>query len=163
MTKIKEVWKDVNGHEYYKISSFGRIKSIRTNKILKPLKTTTGYFQIQFHNNGGLSQYRIHRLVAFAFIPNKQNKPFINHKNGVKTDNMVENLEWCTASENVIHAYNSGLNKNVRPVSCFSNGVLVKTYQSARKAELDGHSNQLISKCCSGLRKFHNKMSWVYA
>ena len=70
-----------------------------------------GYFRCNLKNEGKRYDFTIHRLVALAFIPNEENKPFINHKNGIKTDNRVENLEWCNQSENVTHAVKNRLIK----------------------------------------------------
>jgi len=160
-----EEWIGINGFSgRYLISSHGRIKSLRDNRIMKPLKTTTGYYQIQFSENGIRSQFRIHRLVADAFISNPNNKPEINHKDGNKLNNAASNLEWCTKSENAKHAYDSGLNGRMRPIVCLNlNGDVVKKYKSAREAEEDGYANQLIAKCCLGQRKSHKDKIWKYA
>ena len=80
-------------------------KSMRTEMILKQSKTKSGYMQIIIFGKA----YLVHRLVSFAWIPNPENKPFVNHKNGIKDDNRVDNLEWVTRSENVAHAVKNGL------------------------------------------------------
>lgn len=162
---MDEIWKiipDTIGH--YLVSSHGRIKSIRSNKIMRPLRTTTGYHQIQLRINGITIQRRIHRIVAQCFLENPENKPEVNHKDGNRVNNCLSNLEWCTKSENSKHAYDSGLNPNIKPVLCLDrNGSVLKKYRSARDAEKDGYLNQLIAKCCLGHRKYHKGKSWKYA
>lgn len=107
----KEKWKDIKGYEgLYQISSFGNVRSLRFNKIklLKP-GHSKDYFTYEFSVNHISEVKSAHHLVAEAFIPNPENKPFINHIDGNKQNNHVENLEWCTASYNVKHAYATGL------------------------------------------------------
>ncbi len=108
----KEKWKDIRGYEgLYKISNLGRVKSLwpcrRGSKprILKNLKQKVGYSGIELCKNKKHTRFNIHRLVGIAFIKNPLNKPQVNHINGVKTDNRVENLDWCTRSENEYHSY----------------------------------------------------------
>lgn len=103
-----EIWKDIPWYEWrYRVSNIGNIISMINNhwdKRTLLLKTTKSYWYLRINL---LKRYTsIHRIVAKVFIPNPENKPFVNHKNWIKDDNRAENLEWCTSSENLIHAYN---------------------------------------------------------
>lgn len=114
-----EEWKDVVGYEgFYQVSDKGRVKSLdrvdclghaRKGIILKQRVTKWGYMRTMLYKNGVSKQESIHRLVGKAFIPNIENKEQINHIDGVKTNNSVFNLEWCSLSENRKHAYRTGL------------------------------------------------------
>lgn len=111
-----EIWKFIDGYNnLYMISNLGRIKSFvkyKEGKILKPFICRNGYEGIKLVNNGRRHGYRIHRLVAQYFITNEDsNKTEVNHKDGNKLNNLVDNLEWCTRSYNTQHAWDKGLNK----------------------------------------------------
>jgi hypothetical protein len=118
-----EIWKDILGFEgYYKISSLGRVKSLRSNIILKQ-GLSNGYYRVRLSVNNKQKTYKIHRLVSIHFIDNKEGKPQVNHIDGNKKNNCTQNLEWCTNSENRIHAGKIGLmpygenNKNAKLTS----------------------------------------------
>lgn len=132
----KEIWKDVKGYEgIYQVSNLGIIKSLdrtinhSTAGILKKKEmymstsSNVGYSTVILSNNGNKKSLRTHRLVAIAFIPNPNNKPCVNHINGIKKDNKVSNLEWVTYSENTQHAFNLGLiDLNNRDISNYARG-----------------------------------------
>lgn len=123
-----EIWKDIIGYEgVYQISNLGRIKSlsrtVRNNKsgsvryikeqVLSRVNTnSSGYLNICLYKGNKSKHFYIHRLVAEYFVEKIEGKNFVNHKNGIKTDNVFTNLEWCTKQENVIHAIETGLNPN---------------------------------------------------
>lgn len=121
---MKEVWKDIEGYEgIYQISNLGRVKSLerkdflghrRKEKILKQKINKYGYKALSLWKNAKKIDCVVHKLVASAFITNTENKPQVNHKNGNKTDNRVENLEWCTNKENSVHAWRNGLMETTR-------------------------------------------------
>lgn len=120
-----EQWKDVKGFEgLYEISSLGNLRSkekyvnhyrggkrLYKSKIKKQRLSKSGYLRCNIKHNGKRFDLRVHRLVAMAFLPNSKNKEQVNHINGIKTDNRAVNLEWCTQSENVIHAVENRLIK----------------------------------------------------
>lgn len=119
-----EVWQKLEEFGDYQISNFGNVKSsdfemktptgkkwIRKGKLLKPYKSKKGYLIVDLRINGKRKIMSVHRLVALAYIPNPQNKPQINHIDGNKENNNVYNLEWCTNTENQLHAFKNGLQK----------------------------------------------------
>lgn len=108
-----EIWKDIKNYEnLYQISNFGRVKSFAKHfhkeKILTPI-LANGYYQIGIRKNSIRKYLKIHRLIAEVFINNPYNKPCINHKDGNKLNNDIDNLEWVTHKENIRHAINIGL------------------------------------------------------
>lgn len=129
-----EIWKDIQGYEgHYQVSNLGAIKSFpkrfyhviskkyvfKKEKIIRDKATNHyGYYNVILRKEGEPKFYLIHRLVAQHFIPNPENKPQVNHKNGIKIDNRVENLEWVTQQENITHAISTGLKNTKGEMHC---------------------------------------------
>lgn len=168
-----EIWKDIEGYEcLYQVSDQGRVRSMlrkgTTGGILAPLVMSKGYLGVRLYKNKVGKTYKIHRLVAQAFIPNPDNKPQVNHKSEQKWLNSVDNLEWATAKEN-----NNWGTRNQR-VSCKNNwnskpvkqlsldGTLIAIWPSASEAERNGFIQSKISACCQGKSKTHRGYLWVY-
>lgn len=104
MTKI--MWKDIKDYEgLYKISTLGDVYSVNRKKLIYQSMDRYGYKQCLLYKNNKHKTKKIHRMVAEAFIPNTYNKPQINHKDGNRTNNRIDNLEWCNNSENQLHSY----------------------------------------------------------
>ena len=115
MSEQEEIWKDIEGYEgLYQVSNMGRVKSFKWNKdgrIMKIKKDRHGYHEISLCINNIPKFWRTHRLVALTFLPNTENKRTVNHIDGNKLNNRLENLEWTTHGENISHAYRTGLNE----------------------------------------------------
>lgn len=170
--KKDEIWKDIEGFEgRYQVSNKGRVKSLHfnwsdTSKILKPQRFPKGYLRVTI----GGKIIGIHRLVAMAFIDNPKGLPQVNHIDGDKANNNVENLEWCTPSENLKHAYKSGLkvatgNHLKRPIDQFlPDMTYLTTWESTKEIErVFGVYHSNITACCKGRLKTCRGYIWRYA
>lgn len=114
-----EIWKSIDNFPNYEVSSTGKIRSLRYlghNKVkeLVAHPDAKGYLRIGLTKDGAKHTFKVHRLVAQAFIDNPENKSQVNHKDGNKVNNRADNLEWCTAHDNVVHAYQNGLKERNR-------------------------------------------------
>lgn len=168
-----ELWRDTE-FPGYEISNLGNVRSSRLGRNLKPWLMTNGYYAVTITVDKRMTVY-IHRLIAKAFIPSCSGKEHVNHKNGVKTDNRIANLEWCTPAENVRHAFGSGLVKNRlggvnamlsvtrKPVEqvCPNTGKVVATYPSLNQAMRDTNLKS-IRNCVVGKQKETGGYRWRY-
>lgn len=177
-----EKWKNVFGYEgLYQVSDAGRVKSLTvkgSNRhhtkdiILKQTYDLDGYLQLGLHKDGKRCCAKVHRIVAVAFLKNKPSNLTVNHKDGVKTNNSVTNLEWCTNKENIHHAIKIGLidnmgEKNGRAravVQYAKDGKFIKKWGTAKQASLELNiNNSHIGECCKGERKKAGGFVWKYA
>ena len=164
-----EVWKDIKGYEgHYQVSNNGRVKSLKQGKekILKPVRDTKGYLAVQLCKNGEIKRCFVHRLVAQTFIQNPNNLPHINHKDEVKTNNSVQNLEWCSAKYNNNYGTHNQrvAEKRSKPVLQYTlDGKFVKEWKSQSDVERNlGYSQRNISACCRGKYKSLYGYVWKY-
>lgn len=195
---MTEVWKDIINYEgLYQISNYGRVKALEKDVvrrkcgikhcleiIMKPVSDKDGYLSVTFcvHSKGKAKTFKVHRLVAQAFIPNPENKPQVNHKDGNKENNSVQNLEWVTGKENIQHAYKTNLmnqsgknnamygrlgadNPNSIPIIQLNKytNQKIKEYDSMASAgrELCVNTGK-ICECCKGKRLSAYGYKWEY-
>ena len=164
MKNIIEIWKPVVGYEgLYEVSDLGRVRSLNYHRsgkvrVLKYKTDKDGYKFVILCKDGKYKSFRVHRLVALAFIPNPDNLPCINHKDENKTNNCVENLEWCTRRYNVEYSL-------AKPVNQYTlDGILVREWPSTNEVERQtGWSCGNISKCCNNKRKTAHGFIWRYS
>lgn len=181
-----EIWKDIEGYEgLYQISNKGRVKSLQREivykdgrkkvlkeKILHNNLNEFGYHNVMLSKDGVTKRYKVHRLVAKAFIPNQNNLPIINHKDENKTNNSVENLEWCDQKYNVNYGTmiermrekqinRKDLSKKVRQYTL--DGDLVETFKSASDIErkYPQFKASSIARCCRGGQILNGKWQTI--
>ena len=128
----KEIWKTIEDFPNYEVSNLGRVRNKKTSKLLTLIPDKDGYLRVHLNNDRNVK--RVHRLVAQAFIPNKTNKDQVNHKDGDKTNNAVNNLEWCTSKENNDHALKTGLRNQMKSVRIIETGEVFDSILDCAKA-----------------------------
>ena len=164
-----EIWKDVPGYSgLYQVSNLGRVMSYRNQyghgpRIIHGEKTKSGYIQVKLNKE----RFKVHRLVAMAFIPNPDGLPQINHKNEIKTDNRPDNLEWCDSKYNNNYGLRTqkasvSLSKPVKQLS--RDGVLIRVFygihEAGRETNIDYRN---IYRVLAGQRKTAGGYKWEYA
>lgn len=186
---MNEEWKGIKGYEdLYEVSNLGRVRKLRfvnnyANKekvfLVTPKPNGTGYLKVFLWRDGKSKQVLVHRLVAEAFISNPNDKQFVNHLDGVKTNNAASNLEWCTRSENMKHAFATGLASSpckgrygensykAIPVLMIdkSTGETIKRFGSLIDAAhyIGKDKSCHIVSCCKGKLKSAHGYVWRYA
>lgn len=165
---MKEIWKDINGFEgLYQISNLGRVKSIRNNIILKQTYCKSNYLKVKLSKNCKQKTIQVHRLVTETFIPNPDNKPQVNHIDGNKENNHIDNLEWVTAKENTEHAIKIGISNKPITKKVFKldlqGNVLCKYNSIKEAAEKNKGCYNNIPHACSGRYKTAGGYKWKYA
>lgn len=191
---MEEIWKDIPEYEgLYQVSNLGNVKSLsRTitlegknqykkynakkeikGKFIKPSINKYGYYQMLLYKNKMKKNFLVHRLVAQAFIPNRNNKPTVNHIDGNKLNNNIKNLEWATNKEQTYHSINVLKNKHIILEKCRIKGIIKctkkvirddgKIYDSSKLASIDNNiSDKIIRKCCRGEIKSAGNHGWKY-
>lgn len=187
-----EIWKDIEGYEgLYQVSNIGRVKRVRSGRIRTQKIVKNGYCQVNLSKNNQVNFYLVHRLVANAFIPNPNKLPQVNHKDENKTNNYVENLEWCTQSYNNLWGTgterqnysrhkndpqglswkralktrdkNNNVNSSKRVCQYSLVGNLIAIFNSISETSRKlGISVADISNCCNGKRKTAKGYKFVY-
>lgn len=186
---MKEIWKDIEDYEgLYQVSNTGKVRSLdRIDDIGRKIKgriladrfDKKGYLSVALNKNAKTKYKKVHRLVAEAFIPNLKKLPQINHKNEIKTDNNVGNLEWCSNKYNANYGTKVDRmlktrgqerkikrpdNRRKKVIQYDLNGNFIKIWNSATevKQELKIHNGD-IGKCCKGKHKTAGGYKWKYA
>lgn len=170
-----QIWKDIPNLKGYQASNLGNIRSLNYNKTkqvkeLSQYYSNGGYLAVKITINGIGKKYLVHRLVIWAF-KGINNELEINHKDGNKHNNNIENLEYCTRSENIAHAYKLGLKtapsgKNhikAKAILQIKDNIIINKYDCINDAERDGFQHSKIILCCQGKRKKHKGFQWKYA
>lgn len=168
---MEEIWKPYPEDPRYLVSNYGYIKGPR-GFILKG-SITNGYYRIGLYNGNKKKWEDVHRIVAKTFIPNPDNKPVVNHKDGNKLNNKIDNLEWCTQQHNIREAFRLGLNKytykenfknNPKTILQFDkNNKLIKKYTSIREANrITGICYNSIFMNCHGKQKYAGDYIWKF-
>lgn len=183
---MREIWKEVKGYEgLYEVSNLGRVKSLsrlqkhrtgttfmKNERIVKitpaiPQKKSTFscYHQVRLEKDDHQVQRFVHRLIASAFIDNPLHKPEVNHKNGIKTDNRIENLEWVTRSENVKHSFAIGLqsNKGVKhPLHKLTENEVLEIRQRYANGESSWQIYKSMDMSYTNIKDIIAKRTWAH-
>lgn len=163
MKTTSEQWKRIKGHPRYLVSNYGNVYSEYKSGLLKQMKDAYGYAQVNLNRH----PKKVHRLVAEAFIPNPEELPEVNHKDEDKSNNRIDNLEWCTSKYNMNYGNVKGrsflsqqLHNTWKIYQYDLNGNLVKIWDSAREADRNGFNRRSICRCCDGEIKSFKGYVW---
>jgi HNH endonuclease/NUMOD4 motif len=153
------MWKKIKGFNNYEVSSDGVIRNIKTKRNLKYWYHNAGYYMVDLCENGKRKKLLVHRIVAETFIPNPENKDCINHKDGNKTNNSLNNLEWCSKGENNIHAIEK-LGKLKKKVKCVNDGIVYESLTEA--SSKTGISISYISANLNGRSEYAKGLRFIF-
>ena len=158
--KEMETWKAIEGYESYEVSNLGNIR--RNGKLINQ-SLKNGYLRVNLSKDGKYKNYYVHRLVALAFLPNPNNLPLVNHKDEIRTNNNIDNLEWCDNKYNL--TYGTILErKGLKIYQLDMNGNFIKEWLGANDASRNLSIPQSnITYCCQGKRKSAGNYKWCYA
>lgn len=189
---MTEEWKVIQGWEAYQVSNYGRVRAIKERRIaykdgttrtyppkyINGSKTSQGYIHVTLVQQGKKERLLVHRLVAEAFIPNKENKPCVNHIDNNPSNNRFENLEWCTLKENTAWMIKQGradrtetwlkrlrntkaiVRKAVKATNIATGEI--KVYEYLNGVAKDGFQTSCVSDCCNGKRHTHKGYLWEF-
>ena len=160
-----ETFVKIEGFEKYEVSNLGRVRNIKSGKILKPQPDKDGYLRLGLYENNKKKKLFLHRIIATTFIYNPEGKPCVNHIDENKLNNDLSNIEWCTVRENLIH----GTRTKRAAEKCFKkviqldlNDNVLTEFESMKQAEQKtGVLVQNISSCCNGKRKSAGGYKWM--
>ena len=158
-------WKKQNGYyDNYYVSDDGQVKNIITGRIKKATLDDKGYYRVLLSKDNKHKNCLVHRLVAIAFLPNPDNNPQVNHIDGNKENNNINNLEWCNNRYNTLHALQHHLRGNVKVIYQYTkDNTFIKKWQSSAEVmrELGIHKTHIL-ECCKGKRKTAGGYKWSF-
>ncbi|ATE83523.1 HNH endonuclease [Lactococcus phage LP9801] len=159
-----ETFVKIEGFEKYEVSNLGKVRNIKSGRILKPVLDRSGYLKHGLSGYDKRKSLLLHRIIAIAFIDNPEEKPCVNHIDENKTNNDLSNLEWCTVRENNIHGTRTkrGAEKRSKKVIQLDlNDNVLNEFESMEQAEQKtGALASNISNCCNGKRKSAGGFKW---
>lgn len=168
-----EHWKDVNGYEgLYQVSDCGRVRNNQSGKILRPCEHRSGYLSVMLYKDKHPRRHFIHRIVASAFLENTDSCEFVNHKDEIKGNNNVDNLEWCskeynmrygTICERISARRGHGARARRKVLQMGVSGEIINVWESiALAARETGTARTSIFECCNGIHRTANGFAWAY-
>ena len=159
-----ETFVEIEGFEKYEVSNLGRVRNIKSGRILKPFPNRGGYLRHKLYGYGKKKNLPLHRIIATAFIDNPDGKPCVNHIDENKLNNDLSNLEWCTVKENNIHGTRTkrvAEKLSQKVIQLDLNDNILNVFKSMRQAEREtGIDATSISACCNGKRKSAGRFKW---